>query len=247
MSSSDFLSAEPVPTRRTQAIELSSDPLVIGHGGASSVAPANTVESFDAALSAGADMIEFDVRSRRGELVLAHGVLPRLRGACLALDDALDHLRGPRFDHVGLNVDVKAPGYERETLAALRSHGLTDRALLSSQVPAVIDRLRELDPGAATAISLGGPIARRARSWSLRTWRLSVLAALRSGRFGDLMLQHTLVDAELVAAVQHAGCRVYAWTVNDARLFNGLADVGVAGIVTGDPRALHAQRATVAP
>lgn len=219
--------------------------LVIGHGGASAVAPANTLRSFDAAVDGGADMIEFDVRSRRGALVLAHGVWPMLRVGCLALDDALEHLIQPRFAGVGLNVDVKGPGYERETLAALRSHGLADRALVSSQSPAVIDRVRELDRGTATAISMGGPIARHARSWSLRGWRAAVVAALRSGRFGDLMLQHRLVDAELMAAVERAGSRVYAWTVDDARLFARLAGLGVAGIVTGDPHRLGVQRSIV--
>lgn len=217
--------------------------LVIGHGGASAVAPSNTLRSFDAALEAGADMIEFDVRSRRGALVLAHGVLPKLGGSWLTLDDALGHLGEPRFARVGLNVDVKAPGYEREALAALRSHGLADRALVSSQYLAVIDRVRELDRQVATAISLGGPLARCARSWSPWSWRLAVLEVLRSGRFGDLMIQHRLVDAELMAAVGRAGCRVYAWTVDDARVFATLAGLGVAGVVTGDPRTLGEQRA----
>lgn len=216
--------------------------LVIGHGGASAVAPANTLRSFDAALDAGADMIEFDVRLRRGEPVLAHGVRAMLRGGCLTLDDALDHLGGPRFGGVGLNVDVKEHGYERETLAALRAHGLTDRALVSSQSLAVIDRVRELDRGAATAISVGGPFARRVRRWSPRGWRQAVLEALRAERFGDLMLHHRFVDAAFTAAVDRAGCRVFAWTVDDARLFDPLAATGVAGIVTGDPRALGAQR-----
>jgi glycerophosphoryl diester phosphodiesterase len=216
--------------------------LVIGHGGASAVAPANTLESFDAALDAGADMIEFDVRLRRGELVLAHGVRAMLRGGCVSFDDALDHLGGRRFAGVGFNADVKEPGYERETLAALRAHGLTDRALVSSQSLAVIDRVRELDPGAATAISVGGPFARGARSWSPRGWRQAVLEALHAQRFGDLMLHHRLVDAEFIAAVERAGCRVYAWTVDDARLFDALAATGVAGIVTGDPHALGARR-----
>ncbi len=206
------------------------------------MAPANTLRSFDAALDAGADMIEFDVRSRRGALVLAHGVLPPFRTSGLALGDALDHLRGPRFARVGFNVDVKAPGYERETLAALRSHGLIDRALISSQCPAVIDRVRELDHRTATAISVGGPLARSVRRWSPRSWRLGVLEALGARRFGDLMLHHRLVDAEFTAAVERAGCRVYAWTVDDARLFTALAATGVAGVVTGDPRALRAQR-----
>jgi glycerophosphoryl diester phosphodiesterase len=38
----------------------------IGHGGASALAPANTLASFDAALEVGIDMVEFDVRGWRG-------------------------------------------------------------------------------------------------------------------------------------------------------------------------------------
>ena len=48
----------------------------IGHKGADLIAPGNTLESFDAALAAGVDMVEFDVlpehRDGSGRLVLAH-------------------------------------------------------------------------------------------------------------------------------------------------------------------------------
>ena len=45
----------------------------VGHKGADHVAPGNTVESFEAALEHGVDMIEFDVlRTHDGRLVLAH-------------------------------------------------------------------------------------------------------------------------------------------------------------------------------
>lgn len=202
------------------------------------MAPANTLRSFDAALYAGADMIEFDVRSRRGELVLAHWPLALRRGPCLTLDEALAHLRLPRYASVGLNADIKAPGYERETLAALRSHGLTERTLVSSQVPAVIDRVREIDRGVQTAISVGGPVARRARSWSHRGWRAPLVSALRSGRFGDLMLQHRLIDAALVDELDRHGHRTFAWTVDDSARYTSLVDAGVAGVVTGNPSAL---------
>lgn len=215
--------------------------LVIGHGGASAVAPANTLRSFDAALRAGADMIEFDVRSRRGLLVLAHHPLALLRGDCVPLDDALDHLRQPRFARVALNVDIKARGYERETLSALRAHGLADRALVSSQSPAVIERVRELDRGAETAISVGGPFARATRTWSRRGWRPALVAALRSGRFGDVMLEHSLIDGDLIAEIRRAGRRAYAWTVDDPQRFTSLAAFGVAGVVTGNPQALAPQ------
>jgi glycerophosphoryl diester phosphodiesterase len=91
--------------------------LVIGHGGASTVAPANTLRSFDAAVDAGADMIEFDVRPRGGELVLAHGARAMLRGGCLALDEALDHLGRPDRPGVG-RLGPARPGSANPTRVA---------------------------------------------------------------------------------------------------------------------------------
>lgn len=50
-----------------------SRPLIIGHRGASAVAPENTIAAFQAAVDAGADGIEFDVRlSRDGVPVVIH-------------------------------------------------------------------------------------------------------------------------------------------------------------------------------
>src|SRR5689334_19908399 len=104
----------------------------IGHGGAGAVVTGNTLASFDAAVEIGVDMIEFDVRPCFGELVLAHGPLEPYFRVCPTLDEALHHLRQPRFADVELNVDVKAGGIEAAIVDALRRHGLADRALVSS-------------------------------------------------------------------------------------------------------------------
>ncbi len=74
-------------------------PLVIGHRGAARVAPGNTLASLEAAVRAGADIVEFDVSPG---LVLAHspGELP---ADALSLDQALDFLRGTT---VGVHLDV---------------------------------------------------------------------------------------------------------------------------------------------
>src|SRR5215475_8462662 len=49
------------------------EPLIIGHRGASAVAPENTMAAFQAAIAAGADGVEFDVRlSRDGVPVIIH-------------------------------------------------------------------------------------------------------------------------------------------------------------------------------
>src|SRR5205807_7404245 len=92
----------------------------IGHGGASALAPANTLASFDAALEVGVDMVEFDVRAWHGELVLAHTILDARGGRNVRLRDALIHLSSPRFRDIGLNVDVKHIGIEAALLDGLR-------------------------------------------------------------------------------------------------------------------------------
>jgi len=206
----------------------------VGHGGASALARANTLDSFDAALDAGVDMIEFDVRGSRGGLVLAHTRAHAFR--CVPLERALDHLarRG-----VELNVDVKHPGCERGTLEALARRGLLGRSLISSQWTQVVDRVRSLDPRVSVGISVGGRIARRSRRW--RDWRASVLEGLRRGRFDVLMAQHRLVDEALAADVEAAGGSLYAWTVNDARTLARVAALRPAGVVTADPRLFSAR------
>ncbi len=208
--------------------------LRIGHGGASALAPANTLASFDAALDVGIDMVEFDVRAHRGELILAHTVLDARRGPRLGLHEALRHLGAPRFADVWLNVDVKHAGCEAMLLDELRTAGLLGRALLSSQVPDVIDRLRAREPGVRTGISVGGRMARLSRRWG--DWRAGVLAGLASRRWDTLMAQHRLVAPALLADVVDRGGELFAWTVNERAAISSLQGLGVHGITTADPR-----------
>ena len=184
----------------------------IGHGGASALAPANTLSSFDAALEVGVDMVEFDVREWRGELVLAHTVLHARRGRTVRLGDALAHLAGRRFADVGLNVDVKHVGCEA----------------------ALLDGLREREPRVRLGISVGGRVARFSRRWG--DWRAHVLSGLASRRWDALMAQHRLVDAALLEHVITRDGRLYAWTVNERAAIQSLRGLGVHGIATADPR-----------
>jgi glycerophosphoryl diester phosphodiesterase len=206
----------------------------IGHGGASAVERANTLASFDAAQAIGVDHLEFDVRAWRGELVLAHTVLHARAGGNLRLRDALAHLRMPRFEGIGLHLDLKHPGCEAAVLHELRHAGLLERSLLCSQVPLVLDNLRELEPSARLGISVGGRVARASRRWG--DWRRGVLAGLASHRWEALLAQHKLIDAGLVAGVGDRNARLYAWTVNDRPLIDALRRLGVDGVTTADPR-----------
>lgn len=206
----------------------------IGHGGASALERANTLASFDAARRIGVDFIEFDVRLWGSQLLLAHTTLHARRPGNVTLGEALHHLAQPSFDGIGLHLDVKQTGSEALILDQLRCAGLLDRSMLCSQIPAVLDRFRALQPDIPVAISVGGRLARASQRWG--DWRRSVLAGLAARRWNALMVQHKLVDASLVESVARHDSRVYAWTVNDRRLIDRLRELGVHGVTTADPR-----------
>jgi glycerophosphoryl diester phosphodiesterase len=206
----------------------------IGHGGASALERANSLASFDAARAIGVDYIEFDVRAWRGDLVLAHTIMHARRAGNLRLRDALAHLSTPDFASIGLHLDVKHEGCEAAILGELCHAGLLERSLLCSQIPAVLDRFRALCPHVQVAISVGGRMARATHRWG--DWRRAAVAGLATRRWNALMVQHKLVDADLIAAVSGQDSRLYAWTVNERSLIESLRRLGVHGITTADPR-----------
>ena len=126
----------------------------IGHKGADSIRPGNTLESFEAAVAAGAEMIELDVlrpsaptsataatgagrrpgRSTAGAppLLVAHDWGDAARREPLTLDEALDAFTRPPLDGVEIDCDLKIAGREDEVVAALRERDLIERAAIST-------------------------------------------------------------------------------------------------------------------
>jgi glycerophosphoryl diester phosphodiesterase len=227
----------------------------VGHKGADRVAPGNTIASFEAALAAGVDMIEFDVlRLRDGRLVLAHDYGAAARVEPPTLDEGLDLFAGEAYAGVELDVDLKLPGYEREVVEALAARGLMDRALVSSTYLESLDRLGELAPGIRRGWSV--PRARRDYTKSLlapgayvlmRVIRLLLprraAAMIRSGRIEAVMAHWLLVSPRLVRSVRGAGGELYVWTVDDGRRIERMEALGVDGVITNDPRLFAARPA----
>jgi glycerophosphoryl diester phosphodiesterase len=220
----------------------------VGHKGADHVAPGNTIESFEAALAHGVDMIEFDVlRTRDGRLVLAHDYEDADERDCLTLDEGLDHFAGEAYAGVELDVDMKLPGYEREVADGLAERGLGERSLVSTMYPESLDRLGELAPGLRRGWSV--PRVRRDYTRSAlavpayvvaRWWRARLpgqaAARMRAGGCEAVMAHRLLVSGRLVRAVHGAGGQVYVWTVDDAERIRAYEALGVDGVITNDPR-----------
>jgi glycerophosphoryl diester phosphodiesterase len=230
-------------------------PLVIGHRGAARVAPENSLEGLAAAVAAGADLVEFDVERRADDaaLVLGHpGVAPA--GAALELDAALAYLES---QPIGVHVDLKLVGAERELAASVRAHGVGERTVVTSTWARSLRRLATEAPELTRAISY--PRDRYGASvipWPRPVVRASA-AALRAAMglrapllltaaAGDaLSLHHALVSPAIVRRAHRRGPAVIAWTVNDPGRVEELARSQVDAIVSDDPQMAVAVLATL--
>lgn len=210
-------------------------PLRIAHRGMPRRIRENTLSSFEAALSAGADGIELDVHATADGVVVVHhdphvtGGLEIARTAWRVLQLAASGkgLEIPTLadvcelvdDRAELFVEIKGAGIERKVATVLRRHR-GSFAIHSFDHP-TIRRLSHLD--------------RRLRLGLLFEERTpDVVAMLAANGARDAWPQHAIVDARLVDAVHGAGGRVIAWTVNDPRDLARLAALDVDGLCTDD-------------
>jgi glycerophosphoryl diester phosphodiesterase len=226
--------------------------LVIGHRGARALAPENTLESFEAAVAAGADAIELDVGK---DLVVAHSERERPDHP-LTLDDALEFVQ---VRELLVLVDLKWPGIERDVVAALRRHGLVEHALVSSTSPRVLRRVAAFDGDLARSITYPNDRYRISRfSWPNAITSSTAAAArsamplrvpllLSAARARVLTVHHALLTRAVVAAARRRGASVVAWTVNDPARIVALAGLGIDAVVTDDPGRAREALATLDP
>lgn len=197
-------------------------PEIIAHRGASRERPENTLAAFARAADLGADACEFDVHLHPDGVLRVHHD-PVAAGSALAPDTptladvlALHGARG-----LGAYAELKGTGTAAGTAAALAAAAPTLRGALHSFDHRMVAEARRREP----------TVARGVLEVSYPVDHLHALLAV-GGR--DLWRQWPFVDAELVAAAHAAGCRIIAWTVNDANVMDQLAALGVDGLCTDD-------------
>lgn len=245
-------------------------PLRIGHRGAPALAPENTLRSLALALEHPLDLVELDVLSTGdAQLVLGHSYdlhqlthgavrrgsgrprslaeLRRLAPDLPTLDEALE-LLASEAPGLGVQIDIKEPGYEAPVVEALRRHDLLGRAFVSSYFERSLHAVAAEEPGLPCALTY--PQDR----FGVARWRAfvpAVAAALvafrqvlpyridrwlaRSGA-SAATLHYALCSRAVVQRCHARGAGVLAWTVDDPRVVQTLSGNGVDGIITNDPR-----------
>ncbi|MGC9221036.1 MAG: glycerophosphodiester phosphodiesterase [Solirubrobacteraceae bacterium] len=220
-------------------------PQIIAHRGVRRQAVReNTIAAFEVALSAGAQMIETDVRrSGDGQLAILHD--QALDGATLS-DCSLDEFerrtgfRPPLLTEVlawangriALDIELKEDGYAQEVVPLLREfaaagNGLITTSFLDQLLNSLAKIAPELELGLLVEDSAGDAVKRATQAGA----RI-VLPEMK------------LVDDALISHVTEAGLKLIVWDFMAADHSWLLADPRLTAVITDDvPGALSALRA----
>ena len=229
-----------------------SPPRVIAHRGFPLDVPENTLAAFQAALDAGADILETDIHlSKDGQVIISHDPdLSRLVGiagkvsdytqAELAsmdlggghgfptLVDALEQFPDERF-----NVDLKEPAVVDAFVDVITQMKAHDRVLIASFEESHRAKAAQALPGVVSSATPPHIIEGRVRSWvglPTDSWRLPdgmVALQIPVSRYGFAM-----VTPSMIRAAHKKGLEVHVWTINEAKDMARLWEMGVDGIIT---------------
>lgn len=222
--------------------------MLLGHRGSPHQFRENTIASYQAALDAGLDGVEVDVRRLcDGTLVLHHDAhledgrhlndltrqevpewLPTLTELLSWMGDTGAYV----------NIEFK---WEREcwrpddrvyrTLDAVRGLGLGKRVIVSSFNPlyllAARDAAPEIERGFLCETDFTPPIT---------------TAIMKVTDSVALHPHHSLIDADLMALAERFGWRVNTWTVNEAAEVQRLTELGVHALIGNFPAVLLGAR-----
>ena len=228
----------------------SQRPLVLGHRGASAHAADNSIEAFELALAHGADGVELDVRFTADEVVVLHHdadvgemgplvyhdfeTIRRTHPELPTLDEALEAL-----GDLIVNVEIKNspmdadfdPSHKMAGVVArwVARHDIHDRVVVTSFNPGTIAAVRLADSGVVTGqlVDVGFDIARGAEAIATagHSWIAPHISTVTTDAAGVIETAHA------------AGLRIIAWTVDDPADIAAIANAGIDGIISNDPRA----------
>lgn len=225
---------------------------IIGHRGASALAPENTWESFDVALDIGVDAIETDVRATSdGELVLihderldrttnGHGYIQRTTWSSIKTLDAgswfsdkyrdakVPHLRETLEHYARLThfvLEIKQPGIEPQILKMVHDLGLLNRVTFTS-----------FDFNTVQKIKFEAPDAKVGFLTSNIDWKN--VTRVVDANLEQFCPPANVVTRKLVVKWKDVGLEVRAWGVKNTTIMMKALEAGVDGMTVDFPHLL---------
>jgi glycerophosphoryl diester phosphodiesterase len=226
-----------------------TEKLIIAHRGFPSYAKENTIESFKKAMVSGADMVEFDVRRTRDNVLIAYhdeviqghsikdlkyeeiGQMGRNQGFDIpTVEEVLKWSKGK----IKLDVELKEEGYEKEIVELLYRYLEEYQFVVTSFNDASLRVIKERYPDIKTGLILGRGIP----SYGILTRIHEFFPVKRCKKTkADFLVAHLkLLRFGFLERAQRNNNPVFVWTVNDEEMiWKLLLDRRVYAIITDKP------------
>ncbi len=220
---------------------------IIAHRGASALAKhENTLEAFGIAIQIGADMVEFDIRSTKDNVMvvfhddningkrlkeLTYRGLNKIAGTMNyhvpTLEQVLDICRGKIY----LDIELKESGYEGRIIEAVKSRYSYHEYSMKSFHKQAVENIKKIDKNIKTGLLVGkekASIVERIREY------FSERSILKLG-CDFVSPYYKMMTWGFLFRMKKRHLEVYPWTVNREKSIWRLLRKDIDGIITDRP------------
>jgi glycerophosphoryl diester phosphodiesterase len=221
--------------------------LIIGHKGASSITPENTLKAFQKAIELKADYVEFDIHiTKDSEIVIMHdsdtfnatGVKGLIKDMTLSQIKNLNAGEGEKVPtlreligiarkKIGLQIEIKSKNLLDILIQILNKEDLMSTSILSCFMLDELLKLKLLEPSVKVGLLLPEELER------LKIIKRKIVK-IAQNNFYSLHPHYSVTNKEIVEFAHSYGLKVITWTVNDGEIMDKLIEIGVDGIITDD-------------
>ncbi|MFW6047914.1 MAG: glycerophosphodiester phosphodiesterase [Candidatus Natronoplasma sp.] len=222
---------------------------IIAHRGASGLTEFdNSLKSFRKAVELGADMIEFDVRKTRDDVLVAFHD-PEIEGKKISdlsyeellfiteeigfkvpkVEDVVDLSK----DKIDLDIELKEEGYEERVVELVRDHLGYDDYVMKSFSDECVKSIKRYDAGVEAGLLLG--LEDPDSKIKTRLSELFPKGRLNRCRADFAAPNYRLLRFFYLRRMWRLDFEVFVWTVNDVELMECLIAKGVDALITDRP------------
>ena len=224
---------------------LSMETKIISHRGRTSRKSVdNTLESINNAIDLNVDMVEVDIRRTKDSQIvcfhdpeiddiflrdLDYSEIIEIDSQIPTLEQVLWSAKGK----IGIEIELKEPGYELEVVSIARDYFNYDKFVLKSFHPQVVERVKEIDQKIFAGLLLGS-------AFSLEQLLFILKEAFTCTNFKQtnadfISPYYKIFEAGWFSRFTRNHVPIQVWTVNDIESIRTLINQQVHSIITDIP------------
>ena len=224
---------------------LGMETKIISHRGRTSRKSAdNTLASVNDAIELKVEMVEVDIRQTKdSQIVCFHD--PDIEGELIRDLDyseiiekdsqipTLEQVLWSAKGKIGIEIELKEPGYELEVVSIARDYFNYDKFVLKSFHPQVVERVKEIDQKIFAGLLVGS-------EFSLEQLFFTLKEAFTSNNFKQsnadfISPYYKIFEAGWFSRFTRNNVPIQVWTVNDVESIRTLINQQVHSIITDIP------------